>query len=124
MSIFIQTLLVDKTPTIFGDGKCVRDYVFVDDVVNANVKAVERGENVAMNIATGRPTDVNELYRLVREALHMDLEALSGPPRRGDLRSNYLDASLADEVLGWKPKVTLPEGIVRTARYFKELSLA
>lgn len=124
VSIFIQTLLADKAPTIFGDGNCVRDYVFVEDVMNANVKAVEKGENVALNIATGIPSNVNELYRLVREALHMDLEALSGPPRRGDLRSNYLDASLADEVLGWKPKVTLPEGIARTAQYFKDLDLA
>lgn len=121
VSIFIQALLARKTPTIYGDGKCVRDYVFVGDVVDANLKAVERGENVALNIGTGKPTDVNELYCLICEALESDVEAQYGPPRRGDLRANYLDASLAGKVLGWRPKTTLPEGIEKTAAYFKNL---
>jgi UDP-glucose 4-epimerase len=122
VSIFIQALMAFKAPTIFGDGKCVRDYVFVGDVVDANVKAVERGENVALNIGTGRPTDVNEIYRLVCVALHTDLKALDGPPRRGDLLANYLDATLAGSVLGWKPKVSLADGIALTAQYFKNLA--
>lgn len=120
VSIFIQALLARKTPTIFGDGKCVRDYVFVGDVVDANLRAVERGENVALNIGTGKPTDVNELYALVCEALGSETEAQYGPPRRGDLRANYLDASLAGKVLGWRPKTTLAEGIAQTANYFKQ----
>ncbi len=120
VSIFIQSLLAHKAPTIFGDGKCVRDYVFVGDVVEANLRAVEKGENIALNIGTGCPTDVNELYRIIGEALHIDLKALAGPPRRGDLRANYLDASLAGEVLGWAPKVSLAEGIAATANYFKQ----
>jgi UDP-glucose 4-epimerase len=121
VSIFIQALLAGKAPTIFGDGKCVRDYVFVGDVVEANLKAVERGENVALNIGTGHPADVNEIYRLVCAALHTDTKALAGPPRRGDLLANYLDASLAGSVLGWKPKVALADGIALTAQYFKKL---
>lgn len=120
VSIFIQALLARKTPTIFGDGKCVRDYVFVGDVVNANLLAVERGENIALNIGTGKPTNVNELYCQICEALGADVEAQYGPPRRGDLLANYLDASLAGRVLGWRPKVTLAEGIAQTAEYFKQ----
>lgn len=121
VSIFIQALLAHKAPTIFGDGRYVRDYVFVQDVVDANVRAVERGENIALNIGTGKPTDVNEIYQLVRDALHSDLKALAGPPRRGDLRANYLDAALAGAVLGWKPKIPLSEGVTLTAHYFKHL---
>ena len=120
VSIFIQALLGRQAPTIFGDGKCIRDYVYVGDVVEANLLAVHRGEHTAMNIGTGKPTDVNELYRLVQRALNTDLEALPGPPRRGDLRANYLDASLAAEVLGWSPQVDLAEGIARTVRFFQE----
>jgi UDP-glucose 4-epimerase len=120
VSIFILALLNRKPPTIFGDGKVIRDYVFVGDVVDANLRAVERGENIAVNIATGKPTDVNELYMLIAEALGSDLEAQYGPPRRGDLRANYLDASLAGKVLGWRPKTTLQEGIAQTAKYFKQ----
>jgi UDP-glucose 4-epimerase len=122
VSIFIQALMAFKAPTIFGDGKCVRDYVYVGDVVEANLKAVERGENVALNIGTGRPTDVNELYHLVGNALHTDIKPLAGPPRRGDLLANYLDATLAGTVLGWKPKVLLAEGVALTAQYFKNLA--
>jgi UDP-glucose 4-epimerase len=120
VSIFIQTLLAHKTPTIYGDGKCVRDYVFVGDVVDANLRAVEQGENVAVNIGTGKPTDVNELYLLVCEALSVDVDAQYGPARRGDLRANFLDASLAGKILGWRPKTTLPEGIAQTAKFFKQ----
>jgi UDP-glucose 4-epimerase len=120
VSIFILALLNRNAPTIFGDGKVIRDYVFVGDIVDANLRAVERGENVAVNIGTGKPTDVNELYMLIAEALGSDVEAQYGPPRRGDLRANYLDASLAGKVLGWRPKTTLQEGIVQTAKYFKQ----
>jgi UDP-glucose 4-epimerase len=122
VSIFIQALLAQQAPTIFGDGKYVRDYVFVGDVVQANLLAVERGENVAVNIGTGKPSDTNEIYRLVREAMHSSFQAQSGPARRGDLRANYLDASLAGRVLGWKPQVSLPEGIAKTVQYFQDLA--
>lgn len=124
VSIFIQALLAKKAPTIFGDGKCVRDYVFVGDVVQANLRAVERGENVALNIGTGKPTDVNELYALVCEAMHLDVPALAGPPRRGDLQANYLDATLAGKVLGWRPKTSLAEGIAETVKFFRQIGQA
>ena len=119
VSIFIQALLAGKVPTIYGGGTCIRDYVFVGDVVQANLKALERGENIALNIGTGRPTNVNELYGLVLKALELNIEAERGPARRGDLKTNYLDASLAGKVLGWQPEVSLPEGVTKTAEYFR-----
>lgn len=119
VSIFIQALLNHQAPTIFGDGKCIRDYVFVGDVVQANLKAVEAGENVAVNIGTGIPTDVNQLFGMIKEVMHSNINAKSGPPRRGDLKANYLNAALAGKILGWKPKVTLPEGIAQTVNFFR-----
>jgi UDP-glucose 4-epimerase len=119
VSIFIQALLAGKVPTIYGGGTCIRDYVFVGDVVRANLKALEQGKNIALNIGTGKPTDVNELYGLVLKALELDVEAERGPARRGDLKTNYLDASLAGKVLGWQPEVSLPEGVTQTAEYFR-----
>jgi UDP-glucose 4-epimerase len=119
VSIFIKALLEGKAPTIFGDGSCVRDYVFVGDVVNANLLAVERGENIALNIGTSKPTDVNQLYAAIREVMASSVVALNGPARRGDLQANYLNADLAAQVLGWRPKTSLKEGLAKTAEFFK-----
>ncbi|MEW6516866.1 MAG: NAD-dependent epimerase/dehydratase family protein [candidate division FCPU426 bacterium] len=120
VSIFIQALLAGKTPTIFGDGSVVRDYVFVGDVVDANLKALEHGDNVALNIGTGVPTTVNQLYEAIKASLASPIDALHGPPRRGDLQANYLNARLAEKVLGWKPKTSLAEGIAKTRDYFQQ----
>lgn len=121
VSIFIQALLQGQVPTIFGDGSCVRDYVFVGDVVDANLRALTQGANVALNIGTGIPTDVNQLYAVITKVMGTDLKAKSGPPRRGDLQANYLDATLAQKVLGWKPQMSLEQGVARTVEYFRGL---
>jgi len=120
VSIFIQALLAGKAPTIFGDGSCIRDYVFVGDVVRANLLALDKGENIAVNIGTSIPTDVNELYQVIRAAMKSDIQAQNGPPRRGDLKANYLKVALAEKVLGWKPQVSLVEGIMKTYEYFRD----
>jgi len=120
VSIFIQALLEGRTPTIFGDGSCVRDYVFVGDVVEANLLAAERGENVALHIGTGSPTDVNQLYAAIQEVMGTKVPANSGPARRGDLQANYLNAELAAQVLGWRPKHNLKAGLLKTYEYFRD----
>ncbi|MCK5219356.1 NAD-dependent epimerase/dehydratase family protein [bacterium] len=119
VSIFIKALLEGIPPTINGDGSCVRDYVFVGDVVEANLKALTKGENIALNIGTNRPTDVNVLYETIKTVMQSDILAKHGPSRRGDLQANYLDAGLAGQVLGWEPRASLSEGIARTVEFFK-----
>lgn len=119
VSIFIKALLAGKTPVIYGDGSCIRDYVFVGDVVDANVKAIEKGENIALNIATNKPTNVNELYGSIKNTMASEIEAEHGPARRGDLQANYLKADLAKSILGWEPKTSLAEGVKQTYGYFK-----
>ncbi|MBN1596551.1 NAD-dependent epimerase/dehydratase family protein [candidate division FCPU426 bacterium] len=120
VSIFIQSLMAGKAPTIFGDGSCIRDYVFVGDVVRANVLALGKGENVAVNIGTGIPTDVNQVYQAVQAAMKNQTPALSGPARRGDLKAIYLNASLAEKILGWKPEVRFMDGVKKTYEYFRD----
>lgn len=120
VAIFIKALMAGKIPVIYGDGSCIRDYVFVGDVVQANLKAVEKGDRVALNIGTGKPTDVNELYGVVKKVMAASVDAEHGPARRGDLKANYLNAALAGEVLDWKPKVSFEEGVKQTVEYFKE----
>jgi UDP-glucose 4-epimerase len=120
VSIFIKALLSGKVPTIFGDGSCVRDYVFVGDVVRANVMALEKGKNIALNIGTGIPTDTNQVYKAVQDAMNDQTPALVGPPRRGDLQAIYIDASLAKKTIGWEPQTSFADGVKKTYEYFRD----
>ncbi|KKM13007.1 UDP-glucose 4-epimerase [Clostridiales bacterium PH28_bin88] len=130
VAIFLQRLLAGEAPVINGDGKYIRDYVYVEDVARANLLALE-GEWEgfrAYNVGTGLGTDVNQLESGLRQALEevlreqgreLELPAASyGPPRAGDLRSSLLDAKKIQRELGWRPQVTLEEGLKRTAAWF------
>jgi UDP-glucose 4-epimerase len=118
-AIFTKAVLSGKTPTINGDGKYYRDYVFVKDVARANFLAVDKGRNRAYNVGTAKATDVNEIFRLIAEATGFDKPANYGPPRPGDLIRSSLDYSRAAAELGWRPEVSLEEGMRETVEFFK-----
>ena len=122
VAIFINRMLKGEKVTIFGDGEYVRDYVYVDDVVRANILAMEKGKNVVLNIGTGRGTTVNELFMMLKSITGYSDEPEYAPPRKGDVRKSILDCSKAKEILGWEPEVSLEEGLRRTVEYFKTSS--
>ena len=119
VAIFAQAMLSGKTPTINGDGKYVRDYVYAGDVARANYLAVDRGPSDAFNIGTGESTDVNQLYAMIADAVGFHEKPLSGPHRAGDLRRNFLDVSKAARFLGWQPQVQLQQGLEQTVKFFR-----
>lgn len=120
VAIFTERLLRGEPCVINGDGRYVRDYVYVEDVARANVLALERGAaGGAYNIGTGTGTDVNELFARLRELTDPAAEPQYGPPRPGDLRSNRLDASKARTELGWTADVDLDEGLRRTVAWYR-----
>jgi len=119
ISIFIRAFLEGKQATIFGDGKQMRDYVYVGDVVDANVKALNNGENSSFNIGTGKATSVNELYKTIRENFNSQQEPTYVPARPGELFKNVLDNGKAKKILGWSPKINLKDGIAKTIDWFK-----
>lgn len=121
VAIFIDHLLADKPPVINGDGKQTRDYVFVGDVVAANVAALDAGHVGAVNIGTGKETDVVTICKLLRDGVGSVVEAMHGPAKLGEQRRSCLEISLAQKVLGWKPEVNLQEGLERTIAYYREL---
>ncbi len=121
VAIFIKKIMAGQAPTVFGGGKCVRDYVYVGDVAAANVAALNKGDNMEFNIGTGIPTDTNMLYKAVQKVTGFKEDALKGPFREGDILANYLDNRKAARVLKWKPKVKLEEGVKNTYEYFKNL---
>jgi len=134
VAIFSKKLLAGEPATINGDGRYVRDYVYGPDVAAANLAALTSessrlaaGSLTSLNIGTGLGTDVNELEAVIRREVDAvrstrgntpSPSPLHGPPRPGDLRSNLVDASLAETVLGWKPLVGLGDGIAKTVGWF------
>ena len=135
VAIFAQKMLAGEPTTVNGDGKYIRDYVFVEDVARANVKALETELSqgfVALNIGTGLGNDVNQLATQLRSLCNEELQKKGiekdipepghGEHRAGDLRSSLISAHRAHEVLGWKPTVKFDEGLARAATWFAEQS--
>ena len=120
VAIFVSGMLHGQRPRIFGDGNQARDFISVEDVVDANMAAIHRGHRKSLNIGTGQLTSVNELYGILREITGYRWEAEHGPSRAGDVYRISLDSSLAQEELGWAPKVDLAEGLARTVEYLRE----
>jgi UDP-glucose 4-epimerase len=114
VAIFAGRLIADQPCNIYGDGKQSRDYVYVEDLVDAFVKALTEGTNETINIATGIETSVMELYSLIAEATGSKLQPDHLPERPGDAMRVKLDITKARQVLSWEPKIGLEEGIRRT----------
>ena len=115
---FISCTLAGDTPTVFGDGEQARDFVFVDDVVRANMLAAEAGEPAwgrAFNIGRGERRTVNELLDAIRTQVPGEHPApMHAPPRAGEVRDSWCDIGAAREVLGYEPGVAFDEGLHRT----------
>lgn len=122
VAIFIAHLLAGESPVINGDGKQTRDYVFVGDVVAANIAALDASHVGAVNIGTGKETDVVTICNLLRDGVGSAVEAIHGPAKLGEQRRSCLEISLAQKVLGWSPAVSLQEGLERTIAHYRELN--
>jgi UDP-glucose 4-epimerase len=120
VAIFSQKMLRGEEVVINGDGGQTRDYVFVGDLVRANLMALPEGREGTFNIGTGRETDVNVLYRHIADVIRPTKAPRHGPAKAGEQRRSALDCSLIRKVWGWKPEVTLEEGLARTVGYFRE----
>lgn len=124
VAIFISQLLAEKRPTINGDGKQTRDYVFVGDVVRANVAALETSHIGGINIGTGRETDVVTLCRMLQQRAHSKVEGVHGPAKTGEQMRSCLEIALAGRVLDWRPEIRLEEGLTQTLAYYRETELS
>jgi UDP-glucose 4-epimerase len=120
VAIFISQLLAGKNPVINGDGKQTRDYVFVGDVVRANIAALDSDFIGAVNIGTGKETDVVTLCELLRDGVGSQVTAVHGPAKPGEQRRSCLETSLASQVLGWRPEVALEQGLLQTIAYYRQ----
>jgi UDP-glucose 4-epimerase len=113
VAIFLGRLATGETPQIFGDGRQTRDYVYAGDVARATLAAGGEDGGV-FNVGTGVETSVLELYELCRRVAGSDQQAELAPARLGELERSVLDASRAEQKLGWRPEVSLEDGLRRT----------
>jgi UDP-glucose 4-epimerase len=119
VAIFCLKLLLGEEPTVNGDGTQTRDFVHTGDVVRANLAALDSDVRGHFNVGTARECDINTLFELIRERMGTSLGKRHGPARPGDQRTSVLDCSLIGETLGWRPQVSLEEGLAETVEWFR-----
>lgn len=122
--IFVSKMLAGERPTIFGDGEQSRDFVYVADVVQANLLAAERGEAVGrvFNVGTGRRFTLLQLIAELNELLGTNVQPIHAEPRPGDVRESLADITAARGRLGYEPRVSLREGLERSIDYYRSIS--
>jgi UDP-glucose 4-epimerase len=120
VALFCKALMDGRPVVINGDGCYTRDYVYVDDVVRANLLALNSHATGPFNVGTGRQVDVNQLFQLVSTEFGAAVEPTRGPPRPGDVRASALNCERIAKALGWRPRITLEAGLRRTAEWVRE----
>jgi UDP-glucose 4-epimerase len=120
VAIFSQLMLQERQPRINGDGEQQRDFLYVSDVVAANLAALERGSGDAFNIGFGEPTSVNQIFDLLAEATGFSGQRLHVEAKAGEVYRTYLETSKARRELGWAPRVDLDQGLRQTVAYFRQ----
>lgn len=115
VAIFSQLLIDNKQCTIFGDGTMTRDYVYVGDIVKANLLALEKGDHKTMNIGTAIETSTDQVFQAIHSCVGSGPSAPRYVPERpGEVRRNYLENSYAKKVLGWNPRTEFSQGVAHT----------
>jgi UDP-glucose 4-epimerase len=121
ISIFINQILKNTPPTVHGDGEQTRDFVYIDDVVNANMLAMdsEKGVGEVFNIATGKSTSINRVAETLKHLMNKDgLECVHTEQRPTDLKHGYADISRAKRTLGFRPQFSIEEGLAKLVNWY------
>lgn len=122
-AIFTNAMLNNKDVIINGDGKQTRDYVYVEDVVEANVLSLSKGAGEAFNIGTGIEIDVNELAKKLQSLIGYKEKIKYGPAKPGEQKRSVINPAKAKEQLNWKVAVSLDEGIKKTIEWYRKMEI-
>lgn len=120
IAIFANALSRGEAPSIFGDGEQTRDFVYVKDVAEANVKALTSGDNRTLNVASNDKISINELFFLMNEISGNTLTPAYKEERSGDIRESVLSNKETISALKWEPVVSLPNGLESTLAFYKK----
>ncbi len=124
VAIFIEKFLAGQQPRINGDGLQTRDFVYVGDIVAANLLALDYPSAGTFNIGTGTETDILTIYLKLQELMGSPLGPVHGPAKPGEQRRSCLDSTWARKELGWQPRTSLSEGLAQTVQAFREAGTA
>jgi nucleoside-diphosphate-sugar epimerase len=118
---FITAALEGRPPVIYGDGEQTRDFIYVENAVQANLLAADAGRasGSVINIAAGKRTSLNDLWQNIRDIVGTDVEPRYAAPREGDVRDSLADLTLASDLLGYAPGIDLDVGLGRTITDFR-----
>ncbi len=119
IAIFCDKMIAGEQPIINGNGTQTRDFVFVDDVISANMLAIEKNENGIFNIGTGIETNINDIFRKFKGLFHVEIKEIYAPKKQGEQKRSCLDFKKAKVTLGWQPKYDLNKGLKETQEWFK-----
>ena len=120
---FIKQLLNDERPTINGDGKQSRDFTYIENVIEANLKACVASHEAAgkaYNVAYGGREYLIDIYNSLTDALGKDIKPIFGPDRKGDIKHSNADISKAKELLGYDPDYDFKKGLNEAIEWYKE----
>lgn len=120
VAIFINQLLRGKQPTINGDGRQTRDFIYVGDVVEACLSALPLKKNTAYNVGTGRETSINKLFHHLIKITGIKKKEKHGGAKPGEQKRSALDCRKIKRELGWKPNISLEEGLEKTVEWFRK----
>jgi UDP-glucose 4-epimerase len=120
VAIFIQKMLNGDHPLINGDGNQTRDFVYVQDVVRANILAIKKdSDGNVFNIGTGIETSVNQIFHFIKETVATHIQEKHGPTKQGEQRKSVIECTKAKEMLYWEPRTSVYDGLIMTCDYFK-----
>jgi UDP-N-acetylglucosamine 4-epimerase len=121
--LFMQALKDKVSPKINGDGEQTRDFTYVDNAVQANIRgffASEKAKNEVFNVACGERISINYLWNSLKASAKSNIDPIYGPTRQGDVRDSLANISKAEKLLGYKPQFTVKEGLQITWEYFRK----
>ncbi|CUQ66379.1 NAD-dependent epimerase/dehydratase family protein [Candidatus Nitrospira inopinata] len=119
VAVFIRKMLNNEQPIINGNGRQTRDFVFVDDVVQANLAVMSQEAQGVYNVGTGVETSVNELFRMLAGLTGSPCKEVHGPAKVGEQIRSVIDSSRLKQEVGWEPETSLAEGLEKTVAYFR-----
>jgi UDP-glucose 4-epimerase len=120
VAIFIRKLLNNEQAVINGNGRQTRDFVFVDDVVEANLAVMGQETQGTYNVGTGVETSINDLFRILIQHTGSTCREVHGPAKKGEQARSVIDNTKLRHELSWEPKIDLSQGLKKTVEYFRE----
>ncbi|HNS32899.1 MAG TPA: NAD-dependent epimerase/dehydratase family protein [bacterium] len=121
VAIFTQKMLNRERPVIYGDGKQTRDFVYVEDVVEASIKAMGRGIEGVFNVGTGIETDINSVFDSIKKATCSNTDKIYAEAKKGEVKRSCLSCEKLKKTAGWKPARSFEEGIGKTVLWLRSV---